>query len=595
MRDWKKAFGQPDDAFNMRVQQTLLAIEEKEEEPVKKKMTFSLTFACVLFVTILAVSALAASNLLGGRPDGTVPPLSPGATGLPAATDPPAAGDAWFGGTIADPTFLGIAPGTSTDEALGVLEEEKGYANADAMLALYGDETTVTRYQWPEAVWAGEPCAVRAYFAEGRTLGLSLVFERGTGDEALPELIRALHARLTEVYGESTPLAIPEEWPSMALRDLSLAEWRYLDGPRVFLVYQVRRDGTVQVEARVGHAEPPSEAAELQPTLLPTPMPMEPAPYWTTAYGNYYHIDEHCSGMEGAQRVSFETAVNMGKQPCPICVVEYFRAQEMDAAATEQPAPQPTLLPMPPCWTTPEGVYWHLDEHCSGMEGAVSVSRDEAELAGKLPCPVCVEEYFRALEMDAALEAERAAGATLPPEPLPVQADDGADGDGVALMTDFNQPLRAGEARGWGIDLTDPNREDFNAGSEPLNSEVNGSWTNDILTVHNVVFLRTRSALFMEFEYSMNDMTIDPWSIRIQPYMEGEAGPLGLHDAMVHEVSGEDNTIHYLLSIVTDSPADFQDMANILGVFGAGLAEPDKPRILGSLGKNLDWGRQYGK
>ena len=88
MRDWKKAFGQPDDGFTLRVQQTLLAIEEKEKQPVKKKLTVSLAFACILFVTVLAVSALAASNLLSGRPDETIQPLSQGAIGAQPTPTP---------------------------------------------------------------------------------------------------------------------------------------------------------------------------------------------------------------------------------------------------------------------------------------------------------------------------------------------------------------------------------------------------------------------------------------------------------------------------------------------------------------------------
>ena len=222
------------------------------------------------------------------------------------------------------------------------------------------------------------------------------------------------------------------------------------------------------------------------------------------------------------------------------------------------------------------------------------VSFETAMNMGKQPCPVCVEEYFRGLEMDTALEAEQTASATLPPEPLPDDAPPyGPDSDGLSLMTDFNQPLRTGEARGWGIDLTDPNRDDFSANREPLNGEYNGVWTNDILTVHNMVFLKTRSAIFMEFEYSMNDNAVSPWSIRITPFMEGETGPLGWHDARVHEVSGEDNTIHYLLSVVTDSPVDFPNITNLWGVYGSAAAE--EQRLLGSLGNNPDWGRQYGK
>ncbi len=539
MRDWKKAFGQPDDGFTLRVQQTLLAIEEKEEEPVKKKMTLSLAFACILFVTALALSAYAASNILGGRPDETLSPgenslsdptPAPTVTPMPSLTPMVPSETIWFGGTIAEPSFLELTLGTPMDETLAALDE-KGYARAEAMTA---ESLGVTRCKWPGANWNGEPCEVRAYFAEAQTLGLGLVFERETSDEALPDLIKSVHACLAAVYGEGTPLAIPEVWPSFALKDLSLAQWSYLNGPRVFLVYQVRRDGLVQVEARIGYADAAMLEPDLMPMVtfeptpilmaLPTPMPMEPMPYWTTPYGNYYHLDEFCSGMEDAMRVSFETAMNMGKQPCPVCVVEYFRG----------------------------------------------------------------------LEMDTAPEAEQTASATLPPEPLPDDAPPfGPDSDGIPLMTDFNQPLRTGEARGWGIDLTDPNRDDFSANREPLNGEYNGVWTNDILTVHNMIFLKTRSAIFMEIEYSMNDNAISPWSIRITPFMEGEAGPLGWHDARVHEVSGEDNTIHYLLSVVTDSPVDFPNITNLWGVYGGAAAE--EQRLLGSLGNNPDWGRQYGK
>lgn len=36
------------------------------------------------------------------------------------------------------------------------------------------------------------------------------------------------------------------------------------------------------------------------------------------------------------------------------------------------------------------GKFFHADEHCSGLEGAQAASEAEARLAGKLPCPVCV-------------------------------------------------------------------------------------------------------------------------------------------------------------------------------------------------------------
>ena len=59
------------------------------------------------------------------------------------------------------------------------------------------------------------------------------------------------------------------------------------------------------------------------------------------------------------------------------------------------------------------------------------------------------------------------------------------------------------------------------------------------------------------------------------------------------KVSGEDNTIHYLLSVVTDSPVDFPNITNLWAVYGGATAE--EQRLLGSLGNNLDWGRKYGR
>ncbi len=231
--------------------------------------------------------------------------------------------ETWFGGTVARPSFLGLRLGTSMDESLGILEAAKGYADADAMIAEYEAGQTITRYQWPGAVWEGESCAMRAYFAEGRALGLSLVFERESGDETLPALIRSLYAELSEVYGKSAALTIPDEWPSMALKDMRLAEWWYLDGPRVSLVYQVRRNGMVQVEARVGSAD---VAAADTPMPTPSPMPAE-ITFWTTQNGRFYHADETCSGMKNAERISAADARAMGKSPCPICVEQSIDAE----------------------------------------------------------------------------------------------------------------------------------------------------------------------------------------------------------------------------------------------------------------------------
>ena len=85
--------------------------------------------------------------------------------------------------------------------------------------------------------------------------------------------------------------------------------------------------------------------------------------------GTYYHYDEHCSGMQGAQPHSTTERLRDGKQPCPVCVTE---AEDVVVYHTEN------------------GKYYHYYMHCSGMMGAFANSTAEALNAGKEPCPVCV-------------------------------------------------------------------------------------------------------------------------------------------------------------------------------------------------------------
>ena len=42
------------------------------------------------------------------------------------------------------------------------------------------------------------------------------------------------------------------------------------------------------------------------------------------------------------------------------------------------------------CYATAQGRYYHRVPDCSGMAGAVPVFAEDAVLAGKEPCPVCI-------------------------------------------------------------------------------------------------------------------------------------------------------------------------------------------------------------
>ena len=84
MRDWKKAFGQPDEKFEFHIQQTLLSIEESEEKPVKRKLSLSMALCAALAVTILVVGAFAAGTRVGGIRDDRQP-LAPGSQSTASA------------------------------------------------------------------------------------------------------------------------------------------------------------------------------------------------------------------------------------------------------------------------------------------------------------------------------------------------------------------------------------------------------------------------------------------------------------------------------------------------------------------------------
>ena len=89
---------------------------------------------------------------------------------------------------------------------------------------------------------------------------------------------------------------------------------------------------------------------------------------------NYYHRDHGCFYMSMVIKVDLKTAKDMGHTPCPMC----FRDQ-VDISTFET------------CWATKNGIYYHSDEHCSGMENAVSGLVEEARSKGKMRCPVCMK------------------------------------------------------------------------------------------------------------------------------------------------------------------------------------------------------------
>lgn len=89
------------------------------------------------------------------------------------------------------------------------------------------------------------------------------------------------------------------------------------------------------------HETTPELTPEPTPTpeLTPQPTPEHVIPdaltlVYTQPNSNYYHSLPDCSGMEGAVAWTLESAVSVGKQPCPICMDGEMESEE--TAPTEE-------------------------------------------------------------------------------------------------------------------------------------------------------------------------------------------------------------------------------------------------------------------
>lgn len=97
---------------------------------------------------------------------------------------------------------------------------------------------------------------------------------------------------------------------------------------------------------------------------------------WCTKGGKSYHSDPTCSGMESASQVTLAEALVLGKSRCYVCQPD-----------TSQPSGQQTGAYY--VYATPNGKYYHIDEHCSGMTDAVQVLLSQMVQIGRPACPVC--------------------------------------------------------------------------------------------------------------------------------------------------------------------------------------------------------------
>lgn len=120
-----------------------------------------------------------------------------------------------------------------------------------------------------------------------------------------------------------------------------------------------------------------------QPPVTDVPKVQEEPMVWCTEKGNYYHYDEHCSGMEGAKRRPLTEAQEMGKNTCPVC-----GPSEYDGQAGKEPIEF--------IYYSEDSQYFHKNQTCAGetyplKAEALNTFFAAADAAvNKSPCPVCL-------------------------------------------------------------------------------------------------------------------------------------------------------------------------------------------------------------
>lgn len=109
----------------------------------------------------------------------------------------------------------------------------------------------------------------------------------------------------------------------------------------------------------------------------PTCCALGGAMVWCTKNGKSYHLEPDCSGMEKASQVTLAEALVLGKSRCYVCQPE---------TSTPQTGGQTGEYYV---YATPNGKYYHIDEHCSGMTDAIQVPLSQMLKINREACPVC--------------------------------------------------------------------------------------------------------------------------------------------------------------------------------------------------------------
>ena len=341
-KDFRSAFGAPDPAFIRAVRRTALELTKKEEPVMKRKLRVSLLVA-VLIVLLLAAAAFAAATHWG----------------------------------ILD--FFKLY-----DQPIQPMASAKGMISSD----LGSDQNDKLRMTVREAVYDG--AVVRAVVEIAPREGSNLLLvdpwssqELDSGDRAgdssksggkapyAPDTLLLLDTRSLPGEGRSVSSLTYDElkfFPPLADSSsegyLCVSEGDALiysltgvvknqgDGPLALTAaLPVHGDKTLAVSFELAKA-----AGEKRWTLIPEKAELD---------------DAGCILLQA------------GLRSTPL-------AGYIDISFKLKPRVPAAIDGRTTVYTTKKGLYFHLFEHCSGMENAVSTTVNEAEAEGKKECPVCL-------------------------------------------------------------------------------------------------------------------------------------------------------------------------------------------------------------
>ena len=132
------------------------------------------------------------------------------------------------------------------------------------------------------------------------------------------------------------------------------------------------------------------EALLMGKTACETCCPDAGREVFCTRDGTYYHVDDECSGMRNASKVTYAEARVTGKKRCPVCIGGVDEAEEAaEAALTADSEAAAQAASGYYVYATPNGTYYHVNSTCSGMRDAQQVLLSDMLKAKRPACPVC--------------------------------------------------------------------------------------------------------------------------------------------------------------------------------------------------------------